>query len=113
MIKKYNFLVRKEGMSHEEFVREWTEGHAALVKKFPGMARYVQHYWAEPGPRWSTRPTADIEFDGIAETWFENAEVMERCGQSQEQAVAGANTNRFISKSKVFLMEQKIIVPGK
>ena len=112
MIKKYNFLVRKEGMSHEEFVKEWTEGHAALVRAFPGMTRYVQHYWVTPGPRWSDRPTADIHFDGIAETWFETPEAMELCGHSPEQRIAGLNTKRFVSKSKVFVMEQNVVVPS-
>ena len=42
MIKSLSLLVRKDGMTHEEFMKHWVEIHGPLALKVPGLRRYVQ-----------------------------------------------------------------------
>ena len=63
MYKHVALLVRKEGMSHEEFVEHWQETHTPIAKDIEGVVRYQQVLPTEP---------EHAEFDGIAELYFEN-----------------------------------------
>ena len=48
MIKSIALLTRKDGMTHEQFVRHWVDIHAPLAHAVPGLRRYVQsHILAE------------------------------------------------------------------
>ena len=50
MIKSISLLVRKDGMTHEQFVKHWFEIHAPLAVKVSGIWRYVQSHIV-PRPR--------------------------------------------------------------
>ena len=63
MYKHIALLVRKEGMSHEEFVQYWQTNHTPIAKDIEGVVRYHQVLPTEP---------EHAEFDGIAELYFEN-----------------------------------------
>ncbi|WP_435358346.1 EthD domain-containing protein [Haloarchaeobius sp. DFWS5] len=56
------FLVRKDGMSHEEFRDYWENNHSPLAKDIEGVVRYQTVYPADP---------ENTEFDGVAELYFE------------------------------------------
>ena len=48
MIKSLSLLVRKEGLTHEQFVEHWVNVHAPLARAVPGLRRYVlTHVLAE------------------------------------------------------------------
>ena len=47
MIKMVSLLVRKDGMTHEQFMKHWVEVHGPLALKVPGLRRYVQSHIAE------------------------------------------------------------------
>ena len=64
MIKSVGLLTRKEGLSHEEFVRHWLEVHAPLAHAVPGVHRYVQSHIVGERAR-PDIPTTDVEIDGI------------------------------------------------
>jgi len=68
-----SFPQRAEGLTHEQFVRHWTECHAPLaVDHHIGMSRYVQHVVRRaytPGGR---------TVDGIAELHFDTRDDFER-----------------------------------
>jgi uncharacterized protein (TIGR02118 family) len=43
-IKRVSFVRRLEGLTHEQFVRHWTEVHAPLARMhYPGVADYTQN----------------------------------------------------------------------
>jgi len=67
MYKHVAFLVRQEGMSHEEFVEYWQENHTPIAREIEGVVRYatVEPLDAERAP-----------FDGIAELYFEELEEL-------------------------------------
>ena len=75
MIKTIALLTRREGLSHEDFVKHWRDAHAPLVHAVPG--RYVQSHIVEERTR-PDIPTMDVEIDGIAELWYDDQAAMER-----------------------------------
>lgn len=58
-------LVRKDGMSIEEFADHWNEEHAPRASDIPHMNRYTTAVALDP---------ADSEYDGIAELYFDSPE---------------------------------------
>ena len=65
MIKSISLLVRKDGLTHAQFVRHWVEVHAPLAHAVPGLKRYVQLHIVEERRR-ADIPAIDAEIDGIA-----------------------------------------------
>jgi uncharacterized protein (TIGR02118 family) len=63
MYKHIALLVRKEGMSHEEFVDHWQNNHTPIAKDIEEVLRYHQVLPSDP---------ENAEFDGIAELYFED-----------------------------------------
>ncbi len=63
MYKHVALLVRKEGLSHEDFVDYWHSTHTPIAKDIEGVVRYHQVLPTEP---------EHAEFDGIAELYFED-----------------------------------------
>jgi len=61
LYKHSAFLVRKDGMSHEEFREYWEHEHTPLAKDIEGVVRYHTVYPTDPD---------NAEFDGIAELYF-------------------------------------------
>jgi uncharacterized protein (TIGR02118 family) len=62
LYKHSAFLVRQEGMSHEEFRTYWEDNHSPLAKDIEGVVRYHTVYPTDPD---------NAEFDGVAELYFE------------------------------------------
>ena len=77
MVKMIALLTRKEGLSHEDFVRHWVETHAPLARGVPGILRYVQSHIVGEQTR-PDIPTTAVDVDGIAELWFDDRAALER-----------------------------------
>jgi len=87
---KLVFVVFKRAdVTHEQSFAEW-DGvkHAALVRKIPGLRKWVQN--RVMGPR------NEASADGIGELWFESADVMARAMKSPELAAAAEDAKRFL-----------------
>jgi uncharacterized protein (TIGR02118 family) len=63
MIKMVDLLVRKDGMSHEEFVDYWLDEHSELAKDLPGLQKYVTSVPKDP---------EKAGYDGVLELYFES-----------------------------------------
>jgi uncharacterized protein (TIGR02118 family) len=110
VIKSIGLLTRKDGLTHEEFVKHWFEVHAPLAHAVPGVRRYVQsHILAE-----RTRPdipATAIEIDGIAELWYDDRAAMERANATPEAKRLHADGALFIGRIKSFVVEERVIIP--
>jgi uncharacterized protein (TIGR02118 family) len=62
MRKVVNLLVRKDDMTHEEFVDYWLNEHAPMAESLPGVWQYSTSVPADP---------EKAEYDGIAELYLE------------------------------------------
>ncbi|MFP8890504.1 EthD domain-containing protein [Natrialbaceae archaeon A-CW2] len=67
LYKHSAFLVRQEGMSHEEFVDYWQENHTPIAREIEGVVRYATVLPADP---------ENAEFDGVAELYFEDLDAL-------------------------------------
>jgi uncharacterized protein (TIGR02118 family) len=110
MIKSIGLLTRKDGLSHEDFIKHWYEVHAPLAHAVPGVLRYVQsHILAE-----RTRPdipTTAVEIDGVAELWYDDQQAMERANATPEAKRLHADGALFIGHIKSFVVEERVIIP--
>lgn len=100
MIKFVGVVWRKPGLSREEFLTHWQTNHAAVVKKLPGLRRYIQ------GPA-VTREGREPAIDGIAELWFDDVEACRQAWRSSAGQVVREDEKRFIDldRSYAFLAE--------
>ena len=110
MIKSVGLLTRKEGLSHEDFVKHWFEIHAPLAHAVPGVRRYVQSHIVEERTR-PDIPSTDVRIDGIAELWYDDRAAMERANASPEAKRLHADGALFIGRIKSFITEEKVIIP--
>jgi len=67
LYKHSAFLVRRDGMTHEEFVDYWQENHTPIAREIEGVVKYNTVLPADP---------EDAEFDGVAELYFEDLEKL-------------------------------------
>jgi uncharacterized protein (TIGR02118 family) len=110
MIKSLSLLVRKDGMTHEQFVKHWVEIHAPLARKVPGLRRYVQTHILEARRRPDV-PSLDLEIDGIAELWYDDAESMRAALATPAARALYADGALFIGRIKTYTVEEQQIIP--
>ena len=109
MIKTIGLLTRKDGWSHEQFMKHWVEVHGPLAHAVPGLRRYVQNHIQ------SVRSRADIvetplEIDGVAELWFDDLAALETASRTPEMKALQADGAKFIGRIKSFVVEEKVVI---
>ena len=119
MFKLTFTLRRAPHLTRLEFQRYWREQHAPLVEKHQealGIRRYVQVHTLDVPANEALRASrgAPPEYDGVAELWFDSAEI----SMTPEAARAGAelleDEKRFIDleNSPLWLSEEKPVIDG-
>ena len=108
MIKSVSLLVRKSGMTHEQFMKHWVEIHAPLALKVPGLRPHVQSHILEDRKRLD-EPPLDGELDGIAELWYDDRESLARALASPEGKALYADGALFIGRIRTYTVEEKIV----
>jgi uncharacterized protein (TIGR02118 family) len=110
MIKVLGLLTRKDGISHEDFVRHWFDIHGPLAHAVPGVRRYVQSHIVDTRTR-PDIPETDVEVDGIAELWYDDMEAMQRAGATPEMKALTDDGALFIGRIKTYVIEERQIIP--
>ena len=67
LYKHSAFLVRQDGMTHEEFVEYWQHNHTPIAREIEGVVKYNTVLPADP---------ENAEFDGVAELYFDDLEKL-------------------------------------
>jgi uncharacterized protein (TIGR02118 family) len=94
-VKMVSFMRRAAGLTHEEFVRHWTERHTPLARRHhPGLWNYTQH-----AVRRAFTP-GGAGIDGIAELHFRTRQSFEQefFDSDEGRAVIMADVARFMSR---------------
>jgi uncharacterized protein (TIGR02118 family) len=112
MIKVLSLLTRKEGLSHEQFVKHWLEVHGPLALPVPGIRRYVQSHITGTRTRADIAET-EVEIDGFAELWYDDEDSLRRSAATPEAQRLYADGATFIGRIKTFIVEEKEIIPGR
>ena len=67
LYKHSAFLVRQDGMSHEEFVDYWQTNHTPIAREIEGVVKYNTVIPTNP---------ENAEFNGVAELYFDDLEKL-------------------------------------
>ena len=110
MIKSISLLTRKDGWTHEQFVRHWVDIHAPLAHAVPGLRRYVQSHIVEERRRPDV-PPLDVEVDGIAELWYDSREAMAAALATPAAKALYADGALFIGRIKTYTVEEQQVIP--
>jgi uncharacterized protein (TIGR02118 family) len=110
MIKIIGLLTRKEGITHEQFVRHWFDTHGPLAHAVPGIRRYVQSHITDSLTRPDV-PETDVEVDGIAELWYDDLESFRRAAATPEMKALTDDGALFIGRIKSYVIEERQILP--
>lgn len=121
MIKLTFCLVRLPHLSREAFQKYWYDTHAPLVASVAGtlmIRRYLQMHSLPPEASAGIRASrnAPVEFDGVAELWFDSLEALAENGRRPEAQAAGAmlleDEKRFIDlpKSPLWWGQERVVV---
>lgn len=102
MFKVSVLLVKRDDLSHEEFVEYWEETHAPLVESMPGVERYTM---GVPG-----RPE-DSAYDGLAELYFEDFSTMREAYASPEGEELQADAHEFadMEASETLFLDESVV----
>ncbi|MFL5280127.1 MAG: EthD domain-containing protein [Rhodopila sp.] len=111
MIKVLSLLTRKDGLSHEQFVRHWYDIHGPLALAVPGIRRYVQSHIADRLTR-PDIPEIDVDIDGIAELWYDGLDSFRRAAATPEMKTLTDDGALFIGRIKTCVIEEREIIPG-
>jgi uncharacterized protein (TIGR02118 family) len=79
-VKYVALIVRKDGMTRDEFRSYWFDKHIPIATKAPGLLRYracptTQSFNGDNGLRPDAEPAP---WDGMIEMWFENMDSFDR-----------------------------------
>ena len=110
MIKSISLLTRKDGWTHEQFVRHWLDVHAPLAHAVPGLRRYVQSHITDERTR-PDIPSTDVEIDGIAELWYDDRAAMAAAMATAAARALHADGALFIGRIKTYTVEERQIIP--
>jgi uncharacterized protein (TIGR02118 family) len=109
MIKRASLLARKPGMSHEEFVKHWSEVHAPMARACPGISRYTLTIIKTSSTRKDVLPI-DVQVDGIAELWFKNQADFDAYQASPATKRLRDDGATFIGREIDFVADEKVII---
>jgi uncharacterized protein (TIGR02118 family) len=96
-----------ESKLHNGLIALFVAGGLAIL---PGLVRYVQSHIVEERRR-PDIPATDVEIDGIAELWYEDAAAMARAMASPEAKALHADGALFIGRIKSFTTVELEVVP--
>ena len=94
MVNVIAIIKRKPGTTVEAFQDYWRTAHADIVRRLPGLRRYVQSHTLPSGYR-----KGEPAWDGIAEIWFDSMDALRALRGTPEQAAVDADEPRFIDKA--------------
>lgn len=92
--KRIALLRRRADLTREQFDAHWAGPHAPLIRRLPGLQRYVQNHVVA---------AADNTIDGVVEVWFDDAAV-----SSPEAHFSSEQTEdelRFLSGLSAFVVD--------
>ena len=109
MIKTIGLLTRKDGWTHQQFMKHWVEIHAPLALTVPGLRRYVQNHIEGERMR-PDIPTTAVEVDGIAELWFDDQAALEAAARTPEMKALHTDGAKFIGHIKSYIVDEKFVI---
>lgn len=103
--KRLGILRKKDDLTHEQFVTHWTQVHAPLCVKLPGLRRYSVNLV-------DRKRFPDFGYDGFSELWFDSEEALVAALQGPEGKTLLADLPNFAKDvSPIISVETQILWP--
>ena len=109
MIKSLSLLTRKPELTPEEFRKVWVAEHAPMVRRVPGVRKYVLSFVIDE-PKTANAPIQAMHVDAMAELWYDDVAALRRAQQSDELKAVLANGARYLGQIKTFITEEIDII---
>ncbi len=105
MVKLVALVRKRSDLTREGFAAYWTETHAPLAARIPGMQGYRINLAGDP------RDMPAAPYDGSAEIWFASREAMEAGLASPEGVVAGEDVRNFAESLSFLVTDEHVVIP--
>jgi uncharacterized protein (TIGR02118 family) len=107
MIKRLTMWHAKDDVSNEEALNHWLNQHAELVRRVPGIRRYVQDHCVD------SPESLAIPYTGLGEVWFDSFESAASATKTPEWAAVIADADKFMNLTTVVAAwaEEHEIIP--
>ena len=103
MIKTYAFIVKKAGLSDEQFHAHWRDPHGVMTARIPYFVRYLQNHGVGPGCRLPSFPP--VPFRGVPVIWTRGLEDLAAAAEHPDWPPLAADGGLF------YEVEQLAFVP--
>lgn len=103
LVCRVSFLGRKEGVTAEQFQREWWYIHDMLVKSMPGYVGYNQNLVIDRIVDGKSVPYEQLPCEGMVEFFFENMDAFNECYGSAEFQRTVKHGGEFIGEINTYL----------
>ena len=100
------FVKRRPDLEPEAFHRYWRETHGPIGASVPGVRRYVQHHVL--GEMYGAG--RELRYDGVAQTWFDDLEMMRAAAGTPERAATLADERNFTTAPLPFVVSASIVM---
>lgn len=99
MLKAVTLIKRKTPLTVGEFQDYWLQRHVAVIRRLPGIRRYVQNHPLPENYRQGEPP-----FDGIAELWGDGSHTFRELAADNAYAAVQADEAAFIDRGTLGLL---------
>lgn len=105
MVKAIYLIKRRPGMSVGDFRRYWLNEHARTVLEIAEVRKYVQSHTMDSGYL-----RHEPVYDGIAEIWYDDADVIRRIADTPQSRAVRADAPKFtdMSKLEVIITDERV-----
>jgi uncharacterized protein (TIGR02118 family) len=109
-VKAVTYFRRRPGLPVDDFLDHWQNVHAEKVVRMSGLRRYVQN----PALPSSYADGRQPDFDGVAETWFDDTDALRALAGSEEYRAVMDDEAAFIDASQrhMLLTDEVVIKDG-
>ncbi len=95
----------KPGMERTEALRYWRDTHGPIVRKIPGVRRYVQQHAV-------AAPEGEPPFLGVASLYFDDQEAFGAAAASPEFAAAIEDVANFGHTQLATAFTEDVVIVG-
>lgn len=93
MIKTYAFIVKKAGLSDEQFHAHWRDPHGVMTARIPHFVRYLQNHGMGPDCRLPGFPP--VKFRGVPVIWTAGLEDLAAAAEHPDWPPLAADGGLF------------------
>ena len=111
-VKVYAFMVKKAGLSDEDFHRHWRDPHGHLAMRVTEIIRYVQDHTYGENPRFDG--WAPLIYQGLPAVWFRDIAAATGLHTNPDFQESHADEENLVERDQLGWLRssETVVVPG-